>query len=585
MSEAVVLPPAAQRRRSVTARVRRNRLSPLEALEGGFALFRSTFSREAWRCYAGAAPLAICFIPMWVVSGQVRASGGVLLTEALILAAAYLLRAWAVARYMQGVRERAFGVPAGRTTNPAAKAAGLGRLLAWKITLSAAVLATLPTVAGASWFYSACQFASLEAGEESAERHFIRGCLALASEWFGGGLLLFLMFFPLWIAVWLNCLLLAISLPQLLHSIFGVDTLLSTQMGSYSLVSSSAFWLSLFGGAWLALDPVVKCTFVIVYQHLRSRREGDDLRGLLASLPIQQKKKAEIASGGDGRAKGIAWLVILGAILLGPFQATARSTQAPPSRDVAETATDSTRQQRVQELRQSLNEESQRSIYRWHDTEHPSPPTWFDKALARIGRAIEDAWDKLLAFLRKLWPSGLSLSPVPDGRWRLKDFRLWLSLVAGLSLAVGVTLFWLRRRRDPPQISIPVGTMALPDLHDAVVASERSEDEWFELASRLEGEGNLRLALRAAYLGLLAGLAQRAWLTIRRDRTNREYLDDFTRRWRRRPQAAVEARAEVPEKLRGSLRQFDRVWYGSHALTPASVAAYRQDQRELLSHV
>ena len=123
MSEAVVLPPAAQRRRSVTARVRRNRLSPLEALEGGFALFRSTVSREAWRCYAGAAPLAICFIPMWVVNGQVRASGGVLLTEALILAAAYLLRAWAVARYMQGVRERAFGVPAGRTTNPAAKAA------------------------------------------------------------------------------------------------------------------------------------------------------------------------------------------------------------------------------------------------------------------------------------------------------------------------------------------------------------------------------------------------------------------------------------------------------------------------------
>jgi hypothetical protein len=585
MSEAAVAPPAAQRGRSVTARVHRIRLSPLEALEGGFALFRSTFGREAWRYYAGAAPLAICFIPTWVVNGQVRVSSGVLLTEAVILAGVYLLRAWAVARYMQCVRERAFGVPAAKTTNPAAKAAALGRLLAWKITLSAAALATLPTVAGASWFYSACQFASLEAWEDSAERHFIRGCLALASEWFGGGLLLFLMLVPLWIAVWLNCLLLAIVIPQLLHSILGVDTLLSTQMGAYSLASSSAFWLSLFGGAWLALDPVVKCTFVFVYQHLRSRREGDDLRGLLASLPSQQKKKAEmIASAGDRRAAGIAWLVILSAILLGPFQATARSTQAPPSRGMAETEADSTRQQRVQELRQSLNEESQHAIYRWHDAEHPSPPTWFDKTLARIGHAVEDAWGKFWRFLRKLWPRGLSLSPAADGGWRLKDLRLWLALVAGLSLAVGVMLFWLRRR-EPPQISIPVAAVPLPDLHDAVVASERSEDEWFALASRLEGEGNLRLALRAAYLGLLAGLAQRAWLTIRRDRTNREYLDEFTRRWRRRPQAAVEARAEVPEKLRGSLRQFDRVWYGSHALTPASVAAYRQDQRELLTHV
>ena len=586
MSEAAVAPLVTQRGRSVSVRARRSRLGALEALEGGFALFRSTFGREAWRYYAGATPLAFCFIPMWVVNGQVRISSGGLLMEALLFAGAYLLRVWAITRYMQGVRERAFGVPIAKPAGRASRAAALGRLLAWKITLSAGALATLFTVAGASWFYSACQFASLEALEDSGERHSIRGCLALAGEWFGGGLLLFLMLFPLWIAVWLNCLLLAIVLPQLLHSIFGVDTLLSTQMGAYSLASSSAFWLSLFGCAWLALDPVVKCTFVVVYQHLRSRREGDDLRALLASLPIQQKKKAEmIASAGDGRGAGIASLAMLAVILLSPSQATARSTQAPPSHSVAETAADSTRQVRVQELRQALDKESQRAIYRWHDTEHPSPPTWFDKMLDRIGEAIKNAWDAFLKFLRNLWPRGLSFSPSAGDGWRLKDLRLWLALVAALTLAVGVALFWLRRRRDAPQISIPAAAAPLPGLDDAAVASERSEDEWFALANRLEGEGNLRLALRAAYLGLLAGLAQREWLTIRRDRTNREYLDEFSRRWRRRPQAAVEVRAEIPEQVRGSLRQFDRVWYGSHALTAASVAAYRQDQRELLTHV
>jgi len=72
---------------------------------------------------------------------------------------------------------------------------------------------------------------------------------------------------------------------------------------------------------------------------------------------------------------------------------------------------------------------------------------------------------------------------------------------------------------------------------------------------------------------------------MRRDRTNREYLSEFTRRWRRRPQAATEARAEVPEKLRGSLRQFDRVWYGLHGVTPESVTTYRDSQREFLNHV
>src|ERR1700722_9470753 len=586
MSETPVAPLAAQALRPMSARARRRRLSPLEALEGGFALFRSTFGREAWRYYAGAAPLAICFIPLWVMNGQVRISSGGLLLQAMLLAGAYLLRVWAVARYMQGVRERAFGVPITKRADQGTKAAALGRLLAWKITLSAAALATLLTVAGASWFYSACQFASLEALEESAERHSIRGCLALAGEWFGGGLLLFLMMLPIWIAVWLNCLLLALILPELLHSIFGVDTLLSTQMGAYSLTSSSAFWLSLFGAAWLALDPVVKCTYVVVYQHLRSRREGDDLRGLLASLPSQQKKKAElIASAGDGRGAKIACVAILAAILFGPSQLAARPPQVPPSRSIAETSSDSARPERVQELREALDKESQRAIYRWHDIEHPSPPTWFDKLLARIGNAIGDVWDKFVKFLRELWPRGLDFSPAAGDGWRLKDLRLWLALVVALTLAVGAMLFWLRRRREAPELSIPVAAAPLPELNDAAIASERSEDEWFALANRLEAEGNLRLALRAAYLGLLAGLAQRAWLTIRRDRTNREYLDEFTRRWRRRPQATLEARAEIPEQVRGSLRQFDRVWYGSYALTPASVAAYRQDQRELLSHV
>ena len=589
MSEAAVARVAAQDGRFVPARAHRSRLNPLEALERGFALFQSTFSREAWRYYFGAAPLVLCFIPIWVVDGQIRISTGVLLVEAALLAGAYLLRVCVVGRYMQSVRERAFGVPISKPASAAAKLAGIGRLLAWKITLSAAALATLPTIAGASWFYSACQFASLEAREDATERHSFGGCLALESQWFGGGLLFFLMLFPLWIAVWLNGFLLAIIAPQLLHSLFGVNTLLSTEMGSYALFSSSAFWLSLFAATWVALDPIVKCTYVVVYQHLRSRREGDDLRGLLATLPREQQKKAEmIASTGAVRSARIGAAVVVAVILLGASPATsARAPQAPSSQSSTATSADSSRHARVQKLRQALDEESQREMYRWHDADHPAPPTWLDRLLSKIGDAIHRSWSAFWNFLRRLWPRGLTFSPgdAKGNGWRMKDLRLWLALIAALTLVVGAVLFWLRRRRGTAQLSIPITAAPLPDLSDTALASERSEDEWFALANRLEGEGELRLALRAAYLGLLAGLAQREWLTIRRDRTNREYLDEFTRRWRRRPQAAVEFRAEIPEKVRGSLRVFDHVWYGSHAVTPATVAAYRQDQRELLSHV
>jgi len=585
MSEAALAPTPSLRARVLPVRGFRNGLNSLEALERGFALFRSTFVGEAWRYYAGSAPLVFCVIPMWVVNGQIRLSDDVVRMEAAVLAAGYLLRVCMVASYMQRVRERVFGTPRSKAVGATAQAAALGRLLAWKISLSAGALAALLSFAGASWFYSACQFASLEAGEDATERHSMRGCLAIASEWFGSSVLLFLMLFPFWIAVWLNALIVAMVVPQLLHSVLGVNTLLSTPVGIFALVRSSAFWLSLFGGAWLALDPIVKCSFVVVYQHVRSRREGDDLRGLLASLPREQQKKAQMIASTPAASRLIGASVVLAASLAGISQ-TARAEQTPPTPNRrVETLTDSVRQVRIQQLRQALDVESRRAIYRWHDAEHPSPPNWFDKLLAKIESRLERAWNAFWDFLHKLWPRGVNLGNDKGRPWQLKDLRMWLWLIAILTIAAGGVLLWLRRRKQTVTLSIPQVIAPVADLSEGAPASVRSEDEWFALAGRLEEEGELRFALRAAYLGLLAGLAHREWLMIRPDRTNREYLDEFTRRWRRRPQAAVESRAEIPEKLRGSLRQFDRVWYGSHVLTPEAVAAYRQDQRELLNHV
>lgn len=580
MSDAIQAPDPSLGGHTLPARAAQGRINPLEALECGFALFRSTFVREAWRYYVGSAPFIFCLIPIWVLDGQIRISRGVLLAQAALLAVGYLVRVCLVAGYMQRVRERAFGTPAPQSADAMARAARIGRLLAWKVILSTSAIASLLTVAGASWFYSASQFASLEAREDG-EYHSMRGCLAIAGQWFGSSVLLFLMLFPFWTVVWLNGLIVAMLVPQLLHSIFGVNTLLSTEVGMFALVRSSAFWLSLFAGTWLALDPIVKCSFIVVYQHLRSRREGDDLRGLLAGLPREQQKKAQMIASAAVDARRVGALVVLFAILVG----TANSALAQVTSGQTGVEVESERQTRVQKLRQALDLESKRAIYQWHDADHPSPPTWFDKLLVKIEAPIERAWNAFWSFVRRLWPRGLNLSPGNGQPWHMKDLRMWLWLIAIVTLVAGGVLLWLRRRKQTASLSIPQVIVPLPDLSESVLANVRSEDEWFALAGRLEGEGELRFALRAAYLGLLAGLGQRQWLTIRRDRTNREYLDEFTRRWRRRPQAAVELQSEIPEQLRGSLRQFDRVWYGSQDLTPGAVTAYRQNQRELLNRV
>lgn len=579
---------ALQSGRALPAVLYRHRMNPVEALERGFALFRSTFSTEAWRYYVGSAPFVLCFIPMWVINGQIKVSDGVLLFESVLLVSAYLLRVCMVTRYMQRVRERAFGTPAPKRASATEIAARIGRLVGRKIILSFCALASLPTLAGASWFYSAGQFASIEAQEEGAKSGSIGSSLTLSSQWFTGGLLLFFMFVPLWVAVWLNGLIVAIAIPQLLHSIFGLNTILSTQMGLYALVRSSAFWLSSLAATWLALDPIVKCSLVIVCQHLRSLREGYDLRDALASLPRHKKPIAASTAAAPGSKALTATLIVFFALLIGarPVAALPR-TQDSSGQPAVETASDPAHATRVQTLRYAIDEESQRAIYQWHDAEHPSPPTWFDKMLAKVGRGLDRAFVWLSRMLKKLWPGGLNLSngDSSPSKWTRKDLWTWLIVIAVVTIGLGAILIWLRRRRDAAAISIPASVAPLPDLSDAVLATARSEDEWFVLASQLEGSGDFRSALRAIYLGLLAGLAQREWLTIRRDRTNRDYLDEFTRRWRRRPQATVDARIEIPGKLRSSMRQFDRVWYGFQMPTADAVVTYRRDQKELLNHV
>jgi len=121
MSDATTAPSQPQRRAPM--RSSRSSLSALEALERGLALFRSTFPDEAWRYYVGSAPLVLCFIPIWVLNGQIRVSSGALLLESLLLTALYLLRIAMVRSYMQRVRERAFGTPVSTAHGAVAKAA------------------------------------------------------------------------------------------------------------------------------------------------------------------------------------------------------------------------------------------------------------------------------------------------------------------------------------------------------------------------------------------------------------------------------------------------------------------------------
>ncbi len=119
-----------------------------------------------------------------------------------------------------------------------------------------------------------------------------------------------------------------------------------------------------------------------------------------------------------------------------------------------------------------------------------------------------------------------------------------------IAVIVVVALVILIRRvvasRPPPTPAAADLSRAL-DEGDALAAGS---DRWLSHASELAGEEDLRLAFRAMYLALLAGLHEAGKISFRKQRTNWTYVRGFT--------------GEEGERrtFAGLTDVFDSVWYG-----------------------
>jgi len=82
-----------------------------------------------------------------------------------------------------------------------------------------------------------------------------------------------------------------------------------------------------------------------------------------------------------------------------------------------------------------------------------------------------------------------------------------------------------------------------------------------------EEAGNLRLAVRLGYLALLKQLSDRALIQWQPDKTNQAYLREL-----------ASQRPALRPAFAERTRQFEYVWYGELALTPALYAEVRTEQ-------
>ena len=191
-----------------------------------------------------------------------------------------------------------------------------------------------------------------------------------------------------------------------------------------------------------------------------------------------------------------------------------------------------------------------------------------DSILARPEYATGDrgtnAFNRLIrAFLRwleKLFPKRRNVNPSRVELISMIARVLVIGVAVGLLTYVGV--IFLRR------FSRTRATRAPKKKGARIVLGERLEPEatatdLLSQAETLARQGDLRAAIRKAYIALLVELGDRKVISLAQHKTNRDYLN------------SVRSMPPLHSTMRGLTESFERHWYGSEQATPGDWQDFR----------
>lgn len=272
-----------------------------------------------------------------------------------------------------------------------------------------------------------------------------------------------------------------------------------------------------------------------------------------------------------------------------PVSARPDGNAAPPANDRDGQAIE----QRARALDRSIDEILNKPAYQWRmprDTRRPDPETgagvvvsFLRKTLRSLGRAVEWIADTLGRFMR--WVSERLFrgwtgdrDPGRAGpRPGLLNAFLWLLLLLILACLgwLGLHYVYQRRERRRRVRAIPGSAPPGIDLNDATVRADRLPvPAWLAMARDLEHAGESRLAVRALFLAALAALGQQGWIRIASHKSNWEYRRELEQR----------ARTALSTAFTGSVRLFERTWYGDDPVSPDMIPQCRALLERILHH-
>ena len=343
------------------------------------------------------------------------------------------------------------------------------------------------------------------------------------------------------LVIFINVAIAAIFIPQMVKTLFGVDTAF-TLSGMYMILNTT-FWIVVLGITYLLLDPLIKATYVLRCYYGSALQSGEDLRTELSRIVANRKK---LVAG-----------FLLVSLCLTPFTSFAGQREPVSPTD----------------LDRSIEETMSRREFAWRMPREAIEPDerkdkgpfeaavdWLVEMLGKGIKKIRNWITKLLEWLEGMLPKPDKQTEKSKGNW-ITPVRLVLTILLILLLAILAYIFvriWQRRRIRPVEIVSAVA-VPTPDLTDeSVKADDLSTSRWLAVAGELAEKGEFRLAMRALYLATLAHLADCELLTIEVYKSNREYERELKRR--------AHEHKELLAVFSTSLNFFERAWYGMYRI-------------------
>ena len=363
-----------------------------------------------------------------------------------------------------------------------------------------------------------------------------------------------------------NTAVVLILAPQLLQRLLGIETIFA--LSGFHLLNTT-FLAVILSLTYLFIDPIIKAAYGLRCYAGRARRTGDDILSGLKTYT----------------AAMVLFLAALVTVEAFPARA-AQPTEVPAAAGEA-----STPPGYVRELDQAIDGVLQQRKFAWRLAREtieaePETKTWLDRTLDWLIDGIAATVRSMDRWLERFWqwvtermPKSEKSPDSADGDWR-NLIKIGFCLI-GAALLVWM-LWWFKnrqmmRRRERKGHQRPVDVRPMDLADESITARDLPVDQWLALAAEMLAQEDLRRALRALYLALLAALADEGGLTIARHKTNQDYYAELARRQHDTP--------EVLTLFDRCRRAYDRVWYGMHAVSATQVAQFKSHQERILELV